>query len=473
MKLRHFSISNRITLLISILFGIIMLVGFSIVIYSFDLFIGGKKNFDLASQTIDSLRAMRDSNESTVSHEEDYHFYVIGNISTRNDPLSSRNVNNKMLVFPKNSSISISKTKEEESVVLQIQQERHRLQITENITENSKSHHLKERLYYFCVPFEYKNLKYYIISLYDATDDIAFKNQIIELMIFNVFVGIGIIVIFSNILIRTSLSPLIDLASEAINIDITKSDKRLHIPNTNDEISILAVRLNQMLDNIDSSYQKTKQFTQDASHELRIPLTVILGNVELIQNFSEDADIVRESVDAIQSEAQRMKAMMERLLMINRIESRNFSPNPEEIRLKELLQTVSDEMGNLYGRLIKVKCPDITFTTDRHLLVQLFRAIIDNAIKYSANEVIISAEAAEKETVVKIIDFGSGIKTSELSLIKERFYRADPSRNSETGGTGLGLSIAESIMQTLGGRLEIDSRYGEGTVVSLHFPRET
>lgn len=470
MKLKHFSISNRITLLISILFGIIMLVGFSIVIYSFDLFIGTKKNYDLASQTIDSLKAMRDSNEAAVSHGEDYHFYVIGSISVKNDPLSSRNVNNKMLVFPKNARISISKSKEKERVIMQIQQEKYELQITENITENSKSQHLKEKFYYFCVPFEYENLRYYIISLYDAANDIAFKNQIIDLLVFNVFVGIGIIVVFSNILIRTSLEPLIDLASEAINIDIAKSDKRLNIPNTNDEIAVLAVKLNQMLDNIDTSYQKAKQFTQDASHELRIPLTVILGNVELIQNFSEDSEIVKESIDAIQSEAQRMKTMIERLLMITRIESRNFSLNREEIRLKKLLHSVSDEMGNLYGRLIKVKCPEIVVITDRHLLVQLFRAIIDNAIKYSANEVIVSAETLNEDALVKIIDFGSGIKSTDLSLIKERFYRTDASRNSSTGGTGLGLSIAESIMQTLGGTLEIDSEYGEGTVVTLRFP---
>lgn len=470
MKLKNFSISNRITLLISVLFSIIFIVNFLIVIYTFDLFVSTKKNFDLASQTIHSLGVMKDSIEATASHEDDYHFYVIGNISEKNDPLFSRNVNNKMLGFPKYSKIVISKQSNgEESVFIQIAQEKFVLQTTENITTNSKSHRLKENLYYFCVPFQYGNLKYYIISIYDAANDLSLKRRIMGLLTFNVFVGIGIILVFSNILIRTSLEPLIDLASEAVSIDITKNEKRLKVPNTNDEITSLAISLNQMLENIDKSYRKTKQFTQDASHELRIPLTVILGNVELLQNFSDNPDILKESIEAIKNETRSMKTMIERLLAITRLENQSYTPCNEEIKLKEILNSVSDEMGNLYGRLIKVKCPDTTINTDRNLLVQLLRAIIDNAVKYSDNEVIISVEKSAEQISIKVIDFGSGIRQSDLNLIKERFYRTDASRNSSTGGTGLGLSIAESIMNSLGGNIQIDSKYGEGTVVTLTF----
>ncbi|MDO4753493.1 MAG: HAMP domain-containing sensor histidine kinase [Bacillota bacterium] len=466
MKFKSLSIGNRLTLLISILFTLITLVNLAIVLYTIDNYLSAKKNADLAVQTVESLEAFADSVEATVSHEDNYHFYVVGSVPKSNDPLGTRNVNNKPLVFPKNSKILVAN----DTIIIQIDDTKYELVITENLTANSKSRSLTGNLYYFCVPFKFENLRYYIISIYDTSKDMSFKNQMMELIVFIVFVGIGILFVFSNIFVKTSLEPLIGLANEAINIDITKNDTRLKVPHTDDEIAILTESLNQMLDNIDKSYKKTKQFTQDASHELRIPLTVILGNIELIQNFSEDKDILHESVDAIKSEAENMKSMIERLLTITRLENQSITPTYEKISLRDFLVSVGNEMETLYGRLIKVKSPDMEINTDKGLLVQLLRAIVDNAMKYSEDEVVIVGEHLQEEIVIKIIDYGTGIKKEDMTQIKNRFYRADSSRNSKTGGTGLGLAIAETIADSLGGRIEIHSEYGEGTMVTLFLP---
>lgn len=238
-----------------------------------------------------------------------------------------------------------------------------------------------------------------------------------------------------------------------------------------------------MLDNIELSYRKTKQFTQDASHELRIPLTVILGNIELIETFPDDADIMSEGIRAIKSEAENMKRMTERLLTIARMEQSQFSPSVEPIPVKSFLSSVGEEISKVCGRVIDIKAADLTLHSDPSLLTQLLRVLPENAIKYSEREVLMIAEpyAAKTHTAkklsepphhirIKIIDFGIGIPSEELEKVSDRFYRTDQSRNSLTGGTGLGLSIADSIVDVLGGTLKLESELGKGTTAIVALP---
>ncbi len=338
----------------------------------------------------------------------------------------------------------------------------------------------------------------FLVSFYDSHNDDAIKKQVLELLIFVYLVGGSTLLIFSNILSRSALEPLTRLSNEARAIDFKKPEKRLINTESKDEVSALTESLNAMLDNIESSYQKTKQFTQDASHELRIPLTVILGNVELLEKFSSDPEIFSESLETIKSETLGMKLMIERMLTIARMERDNFEPKISRFNLCEMLSALASDFGSAHERELELYSEQIEVETDQTLLTQMLRAILDNAVKYSDDKIIITARIslqsissyAENTAIsatygdanldradysdgfsIKIKDFGKGIPKSDLANIKNRFYRADSSRNSQTGGTGLGLSIAELIAESLGGSIDIDSEVDKGTEVSVIFSR--
>lgn len=544
-RLKPGSISARLNLLVLVLFALITLVCMSIVLYSVDNHLSYQKNGNFASQTLRRLQEFSDSPHTVFAQSDPYYFYIAGDIPGKNDPLARHNMNKKMLQYPQDAKIYIHRygnrsqsgfsaseessnstelpgssdsgesskstesalgTETGESVLLLVDGIRHEIKITRQLHANSKSERVNDDLYYFCVPFQFERFNYYLVAIYDAQQEIEFKKKTLDLSLFLIFVSFGILFVFLRIFIKTSLEPLSILAAEANNIDPIHSGgnlkNRLAVPNTEDEIAILAKSLNQMLDKIERSYQKNKQFTQDASHELRIPLTVILGNLELLETFREDPEIFRESLETVKAETYHMKSMIEQLLTITRLENRKLTPTYEMTDLKPLLHHIANDMGKAYRRLIRVKSPEISAPTDPQLLTQLLRSIVENAIKYSSDEVVISVQSADSPTpsvppnspvpstssgcsdssvasdssadriLIKITDFGIGIREDEIGNIKDRFYRSDQSRSSKTGGTGLGLSIAESIVNALNGEISIRSVYGKGTDVEILLPRE-
>ena len=220
-------------------------------------------------------------------------------------------------------------------------------------------------------------------------------------------------------------------------------------------------------------------FVANVTHEIRTPLTSILGYLETIKDGAiENKEKARQFIEIIIKHAQRLNRLVEDLLTISKIELGEINFRFEQLSLRDVVTNVISLIEpQAVLKKIKIdnritdKLPPVTADKDR--LIQVFVNILDNAVKFTqdAGEIIIEAtEYAGDSISVSITDTGIGIPESEVARLGERFYRVDKTRSRDLGGTGLGLSIVKHLMIAHGGRLEISSRLGRGTKVSLFFP---
>lgn len=220
-------------------------------------------------------------------------------------------------------------------------------------------------------------------------------------------------------------------------------------------------------------------FVANVTHEIRTPLTAIIGFVETLQDGAiEDAGTAKKFLKTIEENAHRLNRLVDDLLTISGIELGDVALQPVTISISEIINHVLlvlearlSEKKQVIAKMLPEGLPLIL--ADRDRVIQVFLNILDNAVKFTpdSGKITISAMVEDKEfVIVRIADEGIGIAGSELSRLGERFYRADKTRSRELGGTGLGLSIVKHLMKAQGGRMEIDSRIGIGTTVSLYFP---
>ncbi|MEE9934664.1 MAG: hypothetical protein K4445_03000 [Deltaproteobacteria bacterium] len=222
-------------------------------------------------------------------------------------------------------------------------------------------------------------------------------------------------------------------------------------------------------------------FVANVTHEIRTPLTAIIGYLETLQTGAlahpQDA---RRFVDIMLKQAQRLDRLVEDLLVISQIELGEMRFRFEEVALADVVAGVVSLMearaaakrlhidNRLPGDLPPLR-------GDRDRLSQVFVNVLDNAVKFTPDggRVTIDAEVSSDQVTVTIADTGTGIPREDIARLGERFYRVDKTRSRELGGTGLGLSIVKHLLHAHGGKMEIESQSGRGTKVSLFFPRQT
>ncbi len=220
-------------------------------------------------------------------------------------------------------------------------------------------------------------------------------------------------------------------------------------------------------------------FVANVTHEIRTPLTAIIGFVETLeQGAVDDQGKAREFLRTIRENAMRLNRLVDNLLILSGIELGEANLHPERVApgeaLKQVLPLVGARISEKRLRLLEEIPEGIpAIRADKDRLVQILLNILDNAIKFTPSGGTISVSAspgADGFLTIRIADTGIGIPKGELPRLGERFYRADKTRSREPGGTGLGLSIVKHLMKAHGGRIGIDSTLGHGTTVSLHFP---
>jgi two-component system phosphate regulon sensor histidine kinase PhoR len=220
-----------------------------------------------------------------------------------------------------------------------------------------------------------------------------------------------------------------------------------------------------------------RDFVANVSHELKTPLTVILGFAETLAAGDVPPEQGIRFVEAIQSNAQRMQQIVDDLLDLSRIESGGWVPNPVTVDLRAVASEVA--AGRMRASL--EKGVRLTVEIDNHAecafadptaIRQVFANLADNAIRHtnSAGSIVLFSERAERGITIGVRDSGVGIAPEHLSRIFERFYRADSGRGRDTGGTGLGLAIVRHLVEAHRGRVKVESIVGDGTVVSAYFP---
>jgi len=228
--------------------------------------------------------------------------------------------------------------------------------------------------------------------------------------------------------------------------------------------------------------EKIRQdFVANVSHELRTPLTTIKGYTETLLDGALKEEVAPQFLQVIQKHADRLTKIVEDLLALSKIESKEFYLKWEPISLSGLIDDVSDFVKEAaQKKKISISRSINPFslkaTGDRNYLEQVFINLLDNAVKYTpeGGEISISAvEKGEREIQVSIQDNGIGIPQEDLSRIFERFYRVDKGRSQELGGTGLGLSIVKHIIQAHGGRVWAESQLGKGSTFCFTLPKRS
>jgi len=268
------------------------------------------------------------------------------------------------------------------------------------------------------------------------------------------------------------LKPVEKMIKTVKNITINALDTRLDISGSQDELKELAETFNNMLDRIQQSYELQNQFVSDASHELRTPISVIAGYVNLLDRWGKnDTAILIESIEAIKTEAESMKTLIEDLLFLARGDKNTEELQTESFYINELIDEVIKETKLIDSEhdISKDQTTIIQIKGDRKLIKQALRIFIDNSTKYTqpSGKITINCLNERNQALITIEDNGIGISKEDLPNIFNRFYRADKSRAKETGGTGLGLSIAKWIILKHKGNIEVESRINFGTKITI------
>ena len=258
------------------------------------------------------------------------------------------------------------------------------------------------------------------------------------------------------------------------SIDVSRLDSRIELGSTQEELQGLAAAINEMLDRIRAAYSAQIRFVSDASHELRTPISVIQGYANLLDRWGKnDEKTLQESIDAIRSEAESMKILVEQLLFLARGDNDSIELEQEQMNLAELIEEVVQDT-----RLIdqtheyRVEGGEALVSADRQLIKQAVRIFVDNAVKYTdpGGTITLKSSSDEQRATLSVSDTGVGIPDELLPNIFDRFVRADESRTRSSGGAGLGLSIAKWIVARHGGHIEVISRTGLGTRMSIVLP---
>ncbi|MYL69965.1 HAMP domain-containing protein [Halobacillus litoralis] len=244
-----------------------------------------------------------------------------------------------------------------------------------------------------------------------------------------------------------------------------------HIPyerESKDELAQMAHTFNKMMVQLEENYQKQEQFVSNASHELKTPLTVIESYASLLKRRgTQDEELFQESVEAIHSEAKRMRGLTEQLLLLARKEE-HWDVQFESVDLPYLLQTSVSSFEKAYQRKVDLFCPQgIYITTDEQKLKQLLYIFMDNARKYSVDPIEVNVESKDDHVVILVIDRGMGMSQKDLEKVFDRFYQVEESR---TEGYGLGLSLAEELAHVLKADIQLSSEKGKGTTATILMP---
>ena len=242
-----------------------------------------------------------------------------------------------------------------------------------------------------------------------------------------------------------------------------------------DELAFLGDEVNELTDRLEASEAQRRQFVSDASHELKTPLASIkLLSDSILQN-DMDTDMVREFVEDIGNEADRLNRMTQKLLSLSRVESQQdgdceivyMAPTVE--RVARMLSGIAAKNEITIETELSGDCPILILEDD---LYQIIFNLTENGIKYNmpGGRLFLRTHRDEDNAVLTVTDTGVGIPEESLNHIFERFYRVDKARSRKSGGSGLGLSIVRNMVERNEGTIRVDSVYGQGSTFTVTFP---
>lgn len=278
------------------------------------------------------------------------------------------------------------------------------------------------------------------------------------------------------ILARRALKPVDRMTETARKIGAGQLNERLELAGTEDELDRLAETLNGMLGRLYDAFAEMRQFTADASHELQTPLTILRGEIEVALRSQRSPEEYAETLKSALEEIERISRIVEGLLLLARADAGVLRMDSQPVDLVRLVEEVLGQTALLAGKrsigLIMGNMEPLEVTGDHVHLRRLLLNLVDNGIKYTppGGTVKVSIERKDDAVILSVRDTGPGIPPEEQEKVFQRFFRSQEARSAGQGGSGLGLSIAKSIAEAHGGKLELESTPGEGSILRVFLP---
>jgi len=299
--------------------------------------------------------------------------------------------------------------------------------------------------------------------------------DILKMMIL-IAVPAGIVIAVSGglFIAKKALSPIDHITRTAEAIGHGDLTQRLNLPEVQDEVGRLVKVFDDMLEKLESSFTRERQFTSDASHELRTPIAVISAQSEEALAGNRSVDEYREALKGILKESRKMGVMVAQLLNLTRIAANRYRTEIENIDIGVIAEEVIDEMRGIAEKnrikLVFQGEKSINIYADQTLITRLFINLIDNGIKYNREDGCVTVGLHKERGVVEITveDSGAGIPPEHLDHVFDRFYRVNSARSG--GGTGLGLSIVKWVVDVHKGSVEVKSIPGKGSIFTVLLP---
>lgn len=282
------------------------------------------------------------------------------------------------------------------------------------------------------------------------------------------------------LLVGRSLKPVDEMTRTALEIESSSLDRRIVPPRTDDEIGRLAAAFNEMIARLDRSFRQIQQFTADASHELKTPLTTMRGEAEVALMSDLTPAEYRKVLRSIIEEVERMSAIVENLLLLARTDANAVRLRRETVAFHEIVMTVYEQMEAIARRkgvsLELAEMDEAHVEGDPLWLQQIVTNLLNNAVKYTPEGGTVSVECRETTRHLSLVTFvvsdtGVGIPPEHLPYIFDRFYRVDAGRSRDAGGSGLGLNIVKWAVEAHGGTIEVRSAVGKGTTFTVRLPQ--
>ena len=298
----------------------------------------------------------------------------------------------------------------------------------------------------------------------------------------DLFAGVPLVMLLTSVggyfLARKSLRPIASMNRQTQRISAESLSSRLDVTNRRDELGRLATTINDLLARLEASFKEQQRFIADASHELRTPLAVLRGETEVALGKTRTTEEYQESLSLIKDEAERLSRIVEDLFIL----ARQPIDAPAALMKEPLSLNVLVKDCARAAQVLAIRkglrlqtesdSSSIILSGDDELLKRMMLNLLDNAVKYTPEGGEISVGLARQNGSARIVvrDTGIGIHEADQLHVFDRFYRADKARSRALGGAGLGLSIVQWIVDAHGGKIEVQSTPGKGTVFTVELP---
>lgn len=298
----------------------------------------------------------------------------------------------------------------------------------------------------------------------------AVMSQLKWALLISILLVLGLAVISGGIIIRRALAPVRRISRTAQIIEASSDlNRRVNYKGPMDEIGQLAKTFDHMIEHLDRAFESQKHFVGDASHELRGPLTVFKGNLDLLKRDLSQEDR-QESLRSMGVETERMTKIVDDLLLLAEIESGHVEQN-QMVSLNEILEEgLNHGQRSAGNREISIgRQEKLSIKGNTHRLRQLLINLVDNAVRYTpeGGDITLSLFRDGDYACLEVADTGIGIEPEHLENIFDRFYRADKARSRAKGGIGIGLAIVKRIAEQHGGTVTVVSEPGKGSTFTV------